>query len=427
MRAPKTSATSRDGFRENVLLVGLATRATRRATAEEHLDELERLVDTAGGVVRGRFLQERAAPDAATWIGSGAAEALAGRIRAEKIDLVVFDDELAPAQARNLEEKWDGARVLDRSGLILDVFALHARSREARTQVELAQLQYLLPRLAGRYKYLSRPGGAIGLRGGGGEQKLELDRRKIRTRIARLRRELREIETASEVRRRRRRRQPQVAVAGYTNAGKTSLFNRMTGQSAYAADRLFATLDARAGRAASSRLEGVVLVDTVGFVRKLPTSLIASFRSTLAEVRDADLVVNLVDASSPRAAEERAVALEVFAELGVDPERILTVWSKADLAPATRAGLSVSAVTGEGMDPLEEEIVRRLRPAVAAWRLRIPCADGRTIAAARARLRVLEERVTGEILQMRVEAEPSRMGPFRRFVVPAGSGRRAEA
>jgi GTP-binding protein HflX len=418
MRAPKTTSEARDGSRESVLLVGLATRATRRVTAEEHLDELERLVDTAGGVVRGRFVQERSAPDAATWIGKGAVESLAGRIRAEDIDLVVFDDELAPAQARNLEEKWDGARVLDRSGLILDVFALHARSREARTQVELAQLQYLLPRLAGRYKYLSRPGGAIGLRGGGGEQKLELDRRKIRTRIARLRRELSQIETASEVRRKRRRRQPQVAIAGYTNAGKTSLFNRMTGQSAYAADRLFATLDARAGRAASPRLEEVVLLDTVGFVRKLPTSLIASFRSTLAEVRDADLVVNLVDASSPRADEERTVALEVFGELGVDPEKILTVYSKTDLAPsAPRPGLSVSAASGEGIDRLEAEILRRLRPTATAWRLRIPCGDGKTIAAARARLRVLSERLAGEILQMEVEAEPARMTPFRRFVV----------
>jgi GTP-binding protein HflX len=424
MRAPKTTAESRDGSREGVLLVGLATRATRRVTAEEHLDELERLVDTAGGVVRGRFVQERSAPDAATWIGKGAVESLAGRIRAEDIDLVVFDDELAPAQARNLEEKWDGARVLDRSGLILDVFALHARSREARTQVELAQLQYLLPRLAGRYKSLSRPGGAIGLRGGGGEQKLELDRRKIRTRIARLRRELSQIETASEVRRKRRRRQPQVAIAGYTNAGKTSLFNRMTGQSAYAADRLFATLDARAGRAASPRLEEVVLLDTVGFVRKLPTSLIASFRSTLAEVRDADLVVNLVDASSPRADEERTVALEVFGELGVDPEKILTVYSKTDLSPAApRPGLSVSAATGEGIDRLEAEILRRLRPAATAWRLRIPCGDGKTIAAARARLRVLSELLAGETLQMEVEAEPSRMTPFRRFVVRDERGR----
>jgi GTP-binding protein HflX len=411
--------------RENVLLVGVASRATPRAVAEEHLDELERLVDTAGGIVRGRFVQERSSPDPATLIGRGAVDSLAGRIRAEGIDLVIFDEELAPAQVRNLEKRWDGARVLDRSGLILDVFALHARSREARTQVELAQLQYLLPRLAGHYRDLSRPGGAIGLRGGGGEQKLELDRRKIRTRIARLRRELGQIETAGEVRRRRRRRQNQVAIAGYTNAGKTSLFNRMTGQSAYAADRLFATLDARAGRPASSRLDGVVLLDTVGFVRKLPTSLIASFRSTLAEVRDADLVVNLVDASSPRAAEERAVALEIFAELGVDPGRILTVWSKSDLAPrAARPGLAVSAATGEGLEAFEEEISRRLSPASVPFRLRIPCADGRSIASARSRFRVVGEGVAGETLEMDVEGEPARLGPLRRFLAPAQSSRR---
>ena len=298
--------------RERVLLVGVSGRANPRALAEEHLDELARLAETAGADVVGRFVQERAAPDPATFIGKGAAEKLGQTAEAQRADLVIFDDELTPGQARNLEERWGGAiRVLDRPGLILDVFATHARSREARTQVELAQLQYLLPRLAGRYRHLSGLGGGVGARGGAGEQKLELDRRKIRDRVAHLRRDLGKIEMAREVRRRGRQKVFQVAIAGYTNAGKTTLFNRLTRESAYAADRLFATLDSRAARGGSARLSDVVFLDTVGFVRKLPTSLVASFRSTLAEIRDADLVLHVLDASSPRVDEERKVAEEV--------------------------------------------------------------------------------------------------------------------
>ena len=407
--------------REKAILVGVASRALPRAVAEEHLDELERLVDTAGGAVVGRFVQERAAPDPATYIGKGAVENVGEAARGKDATLVVFDDELSPAQARNLSEKWgERVRVLDRPGVILDVFALHAKSREARTQVELAQLQYLLPRLAGQYRHLSRLGGGIGGRGPG-EQKLEVDRRKIRSRIARLRRDLEKIETARSVRRRGRRRQFQVAIAGYTNAGKTTLFNRLTRQSAYAADRLFATLDARVARAASRALTDTVFIDTVGFVRKLPPSLVASFRSTLAEIREADLVLHAVDSSSPRAEEERGVALEVLNELGVARDGILTVWTKTDLAGPRRAadGASVSALTGTGMESLEAEIRRRRRPKTTQVRLRIPYSDGRAIAAARAQLRVVEEQDAGESLRMRVEGERPEIGRFLGYVEPS--------
>ncbi|HTD52293.1 MAG TPA: GTPase HflX, partial [Thermoanaerobaculia bacterium] len=304
------------GKRERAILVGMANRATPRTLAEEHLDELARLADTAGAQVVGRFIKERASPDPATFIGKGSVEEVGAAAQREKASLVIFDDELTPAQVRNLEERWnEDVRVLDRPGLILDVFASHARSREARTQVELAQLQYLLPRLAGRYTHLSRLGGGIGGRGPG-EQKLEVDRRKIRTRIARLRRDLDRIDTARLVQRRGRRRTFQVAIAGYTNAGKTTLFNRLTRESAYVADRLFATLDARVARLHSRELDGTVVIDTVGFVRKLPTSLVASFRSTLAEIREADLVLHVLDLSSARVEEEREVALGVLQDLG---------------------------------------------------------------------------------------------------------------
>jgi GTP-binding protein HflX len=308
-------------------------------------------------------------------------------------------------------------RVLDRPGLILDVFALHARSREARTQVELAQLQYLLPRLAGGYGHLSGVGGGIGGRGAG-EQKLELDRRKIRDRIARLRRDLAGIEVARLVRRRGRRRHAQVAIAGYTNAGKTTLFNRLTRDTAYAADRLFATLDARAARAASPRLSNVIFVDTVGFVRKLPTSLVASFRSTLSEIQEADLVLHLVDASSARSDEEEKVATETFEELGVAPDRVLTVWNKADVSGIAGrfGGLRVSGLTGAGIDRLEEEIRRRLAPESEEFRVRIPYTSGRAIAAARAAFRVVDEQDRGDSLWMRLAGERKNLRPLARFI-----------
>ena len=405
--------------RERVLLVGVSSRANPRPLAEEHLDELSRLAETAGAEVVGRFVQERASPDPATYIGKGAAEKLGQRAEAERADLVIFDDELTPGQARNLEERWGGTiRVLDRPGLILDVFATHARSREARTQVELAQLQYVLPRLAGRYRHLSGLGGGVGARGGAGEQKIELDRRKIRDRIAHLRRDLGKIDSAREVRRRGRQKVFQVAIAGYTNAGKTTLFNRLTRETAYVADRLFATLDSRAARGSSSRMAAVVFLDTVGFVRKLPTSLVASFRSTLAEIRDADLVLHVLDASSPRVDEERKVAEEVLAGLGVLPEMVLLVWNKIDVRGAARPreASSVSALEGTGMAELEAAILRRARPEPDRFSLQIPYADGRAIAATRAAFRVLREEDRGEALSLQVAGEKGKVGRLRRYL-----------
>jgi GTPase len=403
--------------RERVLIVGVAAKGVPRGVVEDQLDELERLVDTAGGDVVERFVKERAALDPATYIGKGAVAEVGDAARTEKAGLVVFDDELSAGQVRNLEKAWgDGVRVLDRPGLILDVFAIHARSREARTQVELAQLQYLLPRLAGAYGHLSRLGGGIGGRGAG-EQKLELDRRKIRDRIARLRRDLGKIEVARLVRRRGRRRHAQVAIAGYTNAGKTTLFNRLTRDAAFAADRLFATLDARAARAASARLANVIFVDTVGFVRKLPASLVASFRSTLSEIREADLVLHVLDASSARMDEEERVALETFEELGVPRERILTVRNKVDAGGrALGRDIAVSALTGQGIDRLEEEIARRLAPETERFRVRIPYASARTIALARASFRVVDEEDRGDSLWMLLAGDRRNLRPLERFV-----------
>jgi GTP-binding protein HflX len=403
--------------RQRVVIVGVSSRAVPRSTSEEHLDELERLVESAGGEVVGRVVKERAAPDPATYVGRGAVEEIGAVARDEDAGLVVFDDELTPAQVRNLEERWgEDVTALDRPGLILDVFASHARTREARTQVNLAQLQYLLPRLAGRYGHLSRLAGGIGGRGAG-EQKLELDRRKIRDRIARLRRDLDRIETSRQVRRRSRERRFVVAIAGYTNAGKTTLFNRLTRESAYAADRLFATLDSKSARGGSSRLSPIVFVDTVGFVRKLPPSLVASFRSTLAEIRDADLVIHVLDASSPRVDEERRVAIEVLEELGVDRKRILPVWNKTDLlgARAPRGEIGVSALTGAGLDAVERAVLEMARPEPERLTLRIPYTNGRAIAMARASFRVVEEQDLGDALWLGLAGERKNLGALARY------------
>jgi len=342
--------------------VGVFGREIPRATAEDQLDELERLVDTAGGVVVARTLQERRGPDPATYVGSGKVEEIAEAARALGAGWTVFDDELTPTQARNLDKKLP-TQVLDRSGVILNIFASRARSREAMTQVELARLQYELPRLAGPSRALAQQRGGGAFRGGAGERKIELDRRRVRTRIAKLKDELSRIETQRDVRRKGMKRVATVSLVGYTNAGKTTLFNRLTASKEFAEDRLFATLDPRHARLQGVGGRAIVLADTVGFLRKLPHTLVASFKSTLAEVKDADLLVHVVDASSAQAAEQRAVAEEVIAGFGVERRRILLAYNKTDrphpgaLAPE---GIRISAATGDGVPELREAIVARL-------------------------------------------------------------------
>jgi GTP-binding protein HflX len=346
---------------DKTILVGVFGKALGRAEAEDHLDELERLVDTAGGTVVARALQERDAPDPATYVGKGKLKEIAEAAEATGAGWVVFDDELSPSQTRNLEKELP-AEVLDRPNVILSIFASRARSREAMTQVELARLQYLLPRLAGAHSGLAQQRGGGAFRAGGGEKKLELDKRKIRRRIATLKEDLEKIETSRNVRRRHLRNVATVSLVGYTNAGKTTLFNRLTSSREFAEDRLFATLDARHARLLGVGGRAVVLADTVGFLRKLPHALVASFRSTLKEVEEADLLVHVVDASSPHADEQRRVAEEVLAELGVPPERVLVAYNKTDrpgaIAPAGE--IAISAVSGAGLPDLRQSIVARL-------------------------------------------------------------------
>ncbi|MEO8198322.1 MAG: GTPase HflX [Thermoanaerobaculia bacterium] len=355
------------GSRRRAFLVGVALPGLPVFEAEEHLAELAALADTAGVEVVGETVQARKSLDPKFFIGSGKATEVAAKAAELQANLVIFDDDLSGGQVKNLEEVLK-VQVMDRSGLILEIFDQRARSKEARTQVELARLQYLLPRLTRQWQHLSRQVGGIGVRGGEGESQLEADRRVIKRNITRLKRELEQIDRMRKEHRRGRSEVPVVALAGYTNAGKSTLFNRLTNDKTFAENRLFATLDSRLRRGALDR-EGALAVfaDTVGFIRKLPHHLVASFRSTLDEIVQSDLVLHVIDRSHPRWEEQKAVAEDVMKELGIDPANILEVHNKIDRLPAeerisrARAGvIAVDAETGEGIEALQAKIARAL-------------------------------------------------------------------
>jgi GTP-binding protein HflX len=345
-------------------LVGLVLPGQPGHVVEEHMDELEQLADTAGAVVVGRAMQARKAPDAATFVGKGKAEEVGAEARELGADLLIFDDDLSGSQVKNLEAATK-LLVMDRSALILDIFDQRANSREARTQVELARLNYMLPRLTRHWSHLSRQGGGRGTRGGEGEKQLEQDRRLLRARIRRLEEDLDKIERTRTVQRRGRTGVPAVALTGYTNAGKSTLFNRLTHAGTLAEDRLFATLDAKLRRGpVDGDGRSVVFADTVGFIRKLPHHLVSSFRSTLGEITAADLVLHVIDRSHPLWREQMEVAQEVMDSLGVERERVVNVFNKSDLVapeqPRDGEGLWVSAETGDGIGALKAELARRV-------------------------------------------------------------------
>jgi len=360
---------------ERVVLMGVWTDGTL-AMAENSLRELSRLAETAGSEVLDGLVQRRGRPDAATYVGAGKARELAEIVAAHGADTVICDGELTPGQLRSLEGTVR-VKVVDRTALILDIFAQHARSKEGKAQVELAQLQYLLPRLRGWGESLSRQAGGraggnggIGTRGPG-ETKIETDRRRIRSRISRLRREIADMSVGREVQRGQRRRHsvPSVAIAGYTNAGKSSLLNRLTGAQVLVDDSLFATLDPAVRKAKTTGGWPYTLTDTVGFVRHLPHQVVDAFRSTLEEVADADLILHVVDGSDADPRSQLAAVREVLAEVGAGDVPELVVINKADCADpidleglrlTERQSVVVSARTGDGIDTLLAEIERLL-------------------------------------------------------------------
>ncbi len=352
-------------------LVGVTLSGQPGWVVEEHLEELAELARSCDVEVVGETLQRRRTPDARTFIGRGKAKEIATAADHLGADLVIFDDDLSPGQIKNLEEICD-KQVIDRSALILEIFVQRARTREARTQVELAQNEYLLPRLTRRWTHLSRQAGGIGVRGGEGEKQIEADRRMLRKRIQHLKRDLAKIERSRKVQRRGRRHATVIALAGYTNAGKSTLFNRMTRAGAQVEDKLFATLDSKLRRGSLDHNgRTAVFSDTVGFIRKLPHHLVASFRSTLEEITHADVVLHVVDRANDRWEEQMEVADEVLEELGVERDRVVIVFNKADrvdgerpaAAPGADSVVWVSALTGAGLDDLRAEILGRLNGA----------------------------------------------------------------
>ena len=402
---------------EQVVLAGVWTSGSA-AEADRSLRELARLAETAGSVVLEGVIQRRDAPDPATYLGSGKAQQLRDIVVSTGADTVICDGELTPGQLRQLEQIVK-VKVVDRTWLILDIFAQHARSREGKAQVSLAQMQYLLPRLRGWGESLSRQaggraGGATGGVGtrGPGETKIETDRRRIRDQMTRLRRELKAMERTRTTQRAARHRAgvPGVAIAGYTNAGKSSLLNRLTGAGVLVEDALFATLDPTVRRARTPHGREFTLADTVGFVRHLPHQLVEAFRSTLEEVRDADLIVHVVDGSDEAPQEQIAAVREVLAEIGAGSVPELIVVNKADLADPDRLAqllrrepqaLVVSARTGEGMQDLLEAIEARLPSGLQEVEVLLPYRRGDLLARSHAEGDVLEVEHLGEGTRLR--------------------------
>jgi GTPase len=368
--------TQRQRPQERAILIGLETEGVSKWDLRDSMDELRELASSAGAEVVDSVTQKLQRPTAPYYIGKGKAELIRDSIQKQRVTSVIFDDELSPAQGRNLETLLS-RKVLDRTQLILDIFAQRARSREGRLQIELAQLQYLLPRLTGMWNHLSRQTGGIGTRGPG-ETQLEVDRRRVQERIARLERELEAVRKTRAVQRQGRKRHqwPVAAVVGYTNAGKSTLLNLLTGADVVAADQLFATLDPTTRSFTLPNKQRVLLTDTVGFLRKLPHTLIESFKATLEEVHEADLLIHVADLSHPRVDEQMEAVDGVIKELDAYGKQTVIVFNKIDnltdrdlVKPYLQrfpGSVAISARTGEGMAGL----VHTLEGALSAWRLR---------------------------------------------------------
>jgi len=411
-------------FRERIVLVGTAVPPETLEDVDANLDELALLVDTAGADALARVVQRLNHPDPALFLGRGKAEELHQVCLGVDADTVVFDEELTPAQQRNLE-KLLGRTAIDRTAVILDIFAQHAHTQQGKVQVELAQLRYRLPRLRGRQMSLSQQrggvgaGGAIGNRGPG-ETQLEVDRRRLLRRIARLEHELADLRRTrtTELRSRRRSGLPTVTLVGYTNAGKSTLLNRLTAAGVLVEDRLFSTLDPTTRRLTLSGGEIVLLSDTVGFVRKLPHQLVAAFRSTLDEVASADLLVHVVDGSSPVAAAQVDAVREVLGEIGAGDVPTLIAYNKSDLAKPERpepGSVVISAVTGDGIDSLLVAIADRIRSLNKVVELRVPYERGDVLAALHRAGEILVETHEDDATLVRArldQADAARFGEF---------------
>ena len=413
---------------ERVFIVGVQLKGEDAWCIDESLDELEELVGTASGKVAGRGTQRLDRVNAATFIGPGKAREFAEQCKEAEVDTVVFDEELSPAQGRNLEKIFE-CKILDRTALILDIFSQRARTREGKLQVELAQLNHLLPRLTRFWTHLSRQKGGIGMRGGEGESQLEVDRRKVRERIDKIQRDLELVMRHRSVQRtgRKRNQWPLGSLVGYTNAGKSTLFNAITGASALAEDKLFATLDPTTRRLCLPTNQNVLLSDTVGFIRKLPHDLVVAFKATLEEVIEADLLLHVVDISSPQVEEQIEAVNVVLGELGVADKPTLMVFNKIDRV--TTPGLAkrfteqypnsiaVSAKTGEGFEAFMAELGKQLRPVREMLELSIPHSQSELIAQLHEVGQVLERDYDAAEAVFKALIPPTHRGTFESYII----------
>ena len=411
---------------ERTILVGAPSRGVETRVVDEHMEELRQLTLTAGGEVVATVVQRLEFPNRHTYIGAGKVEELAGLVAATETDLVIFDEELKPGQAKNLETAL-GVRVMDRSELILDIFASRARTREARIQVELAQLEYLLPRLARMWTHLSRIRGGIGLRGPG-ETQIETDRRLIGQRIAELRKKLARVAEARQTQRRRRRGQYRVALVGYTNAGKSSVLKALSGEDLFVEDRLFATLDSATRQVQLGCGYETLVTDTVGFIRKLPHHLVASFRSTLEEAREADLLVHVVNVSHPEWEEQRDVVEEVLEDLDLAERPQILLFNQIDRVTHEEEAvvrnrmhtLSAtpcvfgSAIQPGGLDALRDALRARIRACHPRVTVELPVEDGALLARVHREGEVLEQKHNGSRIRLTARLPEALVGRLRR-------------
>ncbi|HVV72914.1 MAG TPA: GTPase HflX [Verrucomicrobiae bacterium] len=414
---------------ERVFLVGVELKSRNGWATSDSLEELSELATTAGGEVVGDGLQKLAAPDAATFIGKGKAGEFAELCRQADVDTVIFDDELSPAQSRNLEQVFN-CKVLDRTSLILDIFAQRARTREGKLQIELAQLQHLLPRLTRFWGHLSRQKGGIGMRGGEGETQLETDRRRVMDRIARIARELEVVRRQRSTQRHARQRNhwALASIVGYTNAGKSTLLNTLTGAAVLAENKLFATLDPTTRRLRLPTNQNVLLTDTVGFIRKLPHGLVEAFKATLEEVVQADLLLHVVDISHPQVEEQIQSVDAVLKEIGADGKPTLMVFNKIDRLSGDQSvltrfldrhpqGVPISASNGDGIPALLAELGSQLRPIREFMELAVPHEAAGVIARLHEVAQVVERDYNGDTARFKARIPPHLHEEFAPFFV----------
>ena len=415
---------------ERVFLIGVELKSRNNGRdIHDSLEELSELATTAGGKVVGEGVQKLPAPCASTFIGTGKAGEFAEHCREADVDTVIFDDELSPAQSRNLEKLFN-CKILDRTSLILDIFAQRARTKEGKLQIEHAQLQHLLPRLTRFWGHLSRQKGGIGMRGGEGETQLETDRRRVQDRLARISRELEIVRRQRSTQRQGRQRNnwALASIVGYTNAGKSTLLNTLTGAGVLTEDKLFATLDPTTRRLRLPTNQNVLLTDTVGFIRKLPHGLVEAFKATLEEVVQADLLLHIVDVSHPQAEDQIEAVNAVLKEIGADGKPTLMVLNKMDALNGNQDKLTrflerhphavaISATTGEGIVSLLAELGSQLRPSREFIELAVPHEQAGVIARLHEVAQVVERNYRGRLAKFKARIPPHLRGEFARFIV----------